>query len=76
MQRGMIYWYDINGRILSETYQAKAYTAWDGITRKRTNGAVVVITWEGTTPENADEREQAITFARELVPVLRNHFTG
>jgi EpsI family protein len=75
-QHGILYWYDINGRIVSDTYRAKAYTAWDGLTRQRTNGAVVMIAWEGTPAASADGRAQAISFARELVPILRDYFKG
>jgi EpsI family protein len=71
VQRGILYWYDINGRVVSSAFLAKAYTIWDGFTRRRTNGAVVMISWDG--PEQ-DGREQAAAFARELLSMLRRHF--
>jgi EpsI family protein len=76
VERGILYWYDINGRIVSDTYRAKVHTLWNGLTRRRTNGAVIMITWEGTTAANRDGRAEAISFARELLPVLRNYFNG
>jgi len=75
-RRGILYWYDVNGRLVSDRYMAKAYTAWDALTRQRTNGAVVMITWETPSAANVDGRAQATAFARELAPVLRNYFGG
>jgi EpsI family protein len=75
VQRGILYWYDINGRVVSDRYLAKAYTIWDGLVRQRTNGAVVMITWEGTRAE-PDGRAHATAFARELLPVVRNYLNG
>ena len=74
VERGILYWYDIDGHIVSNAYLAKAYTLWAGLTRQRTNGAGVMITWEGTSAAHADGPAQALAFARELVPVLRNYF--
>jgi EpsI family protein len=75
VQRGILYWYDINGRIVSDPYRAKAYAIWDGLTRQRTNGAIVMITWDGPAANPAG-RAQAMSFARDLLPALRNHFKG
>ena len=46
IQRGLIFWYDLNGRIVADMYLAKAYTVWDALTRRRTNGAVIMVAWE------------------------------
>jgi EpsI family protein len=75
VQRGVLYWFDIDGRVVSDRYLAKAYTLWNGLTRQRTNGAVVMISWESTTTA-PDARAEAIAFARELLPLLRNYFAG
>jgi EpsI family protein len=73
-RHGLIFWYDINGRIVSNMYQAKRYTIWDAVTRRRTNGAVVMIAWEGPAGvESEAAREQAIEFARALIPLLRQY---
>jgi EpsI family protein len=37
------YWYVLNGRVVSEGYQAKWWTAWDSLTRRRSNGSVVIV---------------------------------
>ena len=71
-QRGLLYWYDVNGRVLPSIYSAKVYTIWDALIRRRSNGAVIMIAWEdpiGTGPASA--RQGAIGFAEVLVPMLR-----
>jgi EpsI family protein len=74
-QRGILFWYDINGRIVPDIYRAKGYTLWDAVTRRRTNGAVVMIAWQGSPLVPAsDARQRAIEFARVAMPLLRRHF--
>jgi EpsI family protein len=74
IQRGLIFWYDLNGRIVADMYLAKAYTVWDALTRRRTNGAVVMVAWECPPGVEFDaSRLKALGFVRELVPVLRHY---
>jgi EpsI family protein len=73
-RRGVLFWYDINGRVVPDIYRAKRYAIWDALTRRRTNGAVVMIAWQGAPGVQAEAaREHAIRFARALMPVLRQH---
>lgn len=73
-QKGVVFWYDVNGRIVPNIYVAKGYTIWDALTRRRTNGAVVMIAWESRGGEGSERaRQDAIGFAQALVPVLRQH---
>jgi EpsI family protein len=74
-QRGVLFWYDINGRIVPDIYRAKGYTLWDAITRRRTNGAVIMVAWQDSPLVPAAEaRERAREFARAAMPLLRRHF--
>jgi EpsI family protein len=71
-ERGLLYWYDVNGRVVSDVYAAKVYTVWDALTRVRTNGAVVMIAWEADAgPRSQQARDNAIAFARVLLVQLR-----
>jgi EpsI family protein len=71
--RGVLFWYDINGRIVSDIYHAKGYMMWDALTRRRTNGAVIMIAWEGPDGvQSGANRELAIDFAQALMPILRD----
>jgi EpsI family protein len=70
-ERGMLYWYVFNGRVVHSMYVAKAYMAWDALTRRRTNGAVVMIAWERPTGLHADAAPaDALAFTRALMPLL------
>ena len=74
MRRGLLFWYDVNGRIVTDVYRLKSYTIWDAVTRRRTNGAVVMIAWGGPAGTASDAiRQQAIRFAQALIPLLRQH---
>ena len=74
IQRGLIFWYDLNGRIVADMYLAKAYLVWDALTRRRTNGAVIMVEWDYPAGSDSDaSRLKTIGFVRELVPVLRNY---
>jgi EpsI family protein len=72
--RGVIFWYVINGRIVPDIYRAKGYTIVDAVTRRRSNGAVVMIAWSGAPDVSPDSAKAgAIAFAEALIPVLRQH---
>jgi exosortase len=74
-QTGMLFWYDVNGRVLSNLFAAKAYTVWDALTRRRTNAAVVMIQWTSGSPDHIEHsRERVREFADALVPLLRDYF--
>jgi EpsI family protein len=73
--RGILFWYQVNGEIMPQVYLAKAYCVWNGLTRGRTDGAVVMIGWQELEGAPADQaRHQALDFAaRLLIPALRDY---
>jgi len=74
IQRGLIFWYDLNGRIVANMYLANAHMVWNALTRRRTNGAVIMVAWECPAGSNFDASQlKTIGFVRELVPLLRFH---
>jgi EpsI family protein len=73
-QRGMLYWYDLNGRVVENMYTAKRYMVWDALTRGRTNGAVVMIAWETPGQAGADPQGgQALGFAKAVLALLPDY---
>ncbi len=69
--RGVLYWYDLNGRVFSSMFLAKQYMVWDALTRGRTNGAIVMIGWESTGNRDAESsRMKAAAFAESILPLL------
>jgi len=71
-RRQIVYWFDLNGRVVSRMYLAKAYTVWDALTRRRTNGAVVMVASEFPATSTST-REETIRFAEALLPLLSNY---
>ena len=70
----MIFWYDFNGRTATTRIGAKAHTIWNALTRRRTNGALVMVYCE--REENITQEldsEEMKDFMVELVPVLRRY---
>jgi EpsI family protein len=73
-QTGVLFWYDVNGRILSDLYVAKGYTVWDAVTRGRTNAALVMIEWTGSSRDDFERsRERVLEFADSVVRLLRGY---
>jgi EpsI family protein len=70
----ILFWYDINGRILAKSLSAKASTIWDALTWGKTNGALVMVYREleqnVTQESNSAELKD---FATEVLPILRNY---
>jgi EpsI family protein len=70
----ILYWYDLNGRIIADKYKAKFITAIDGLIHKRTNGAIIIVS---TKLPQHDEMQKVlddeIDFIQNLTPALKNH---
>jgi exosortase D (VPLPA-CTERM-specific) len=65
----VFYWYLQRGRWLTSEYWNKFYMAWDGLTRRRTDGALIrLITPAGEDIPAAQQRLAG--FAQSMAPVL------
>ena len=69
--RYIVFWYDINGRKVTNRYGAKGWTIWDSATRRRSNGGVVMVSADlgrGADPQAvaAEVRTLAATVAPRL----------
>jgi EpsI family protein len=62
------FWYDINGKALTDRYAAKAATIFDAFLHRRTNAAIVVIAADRAEKEKAD-----IQFVKDLFPVIQTY---
>ena len=65
------YYFPMRGKVLTELYQIKLHNFWDALTRRRTDGALVMaITpiYPAETQKDADQRLQR--FATDIKPVL------
>ncbi|HEU5321300.1 MAG TPA: exosortase W [Methylomirabilota bacterium] len=68
----VIFWYDLNGRILANRYLAKVTTAFDGLWYGRTNGALVSVSFSAEPADSLDE----MAVVREFFPSIRRHLAS
>jgi len=69
--RGLLYCYIIDGRVLSDLYSSKRYMVWNALTRRRTNGAVVMVAWETDSSAEAPRTQmKAAEFTQAILPLL------
>lgn len=74
--RAVHFWYDLNGRVVSNRYIAKLYTIWDALVYGRTNGAIVAISvplGQSEPPEKVFDDEQR--FIRETMLPIRSYLS-
>jgi EpsI family protein len=71
-ERRGVFWYVLNGRIITNPYLVKGYTLWNALTTHRTNGAVIEVAWDGeAAPERAGTtREPTREFLEGILPLL------
>ncbi len=73
-QQLVYYWFELRGRQMTEEYTIKLANLWDGITQRRTDGALVRVMTpvaRGEDPDVADRRLQG--FVRSMYPQLTSH---
>jgi exosortase D (VPLPA-CTERM-specific) len=69
-----IFWYDMNGRIVTERFMGKFYTIWDALIKGRTNGAVIMIATDLNPGENLSDKLSMIKrFAGKTYLPLKNY---
>ena len=70
----LLFWYDMNGKIIASRYKAKVLNALDGLFRGRTNGAIIIVS---KNFENTDSLKEVLRdeleFVREFLPILRHY---
>ncbi len=72
-RRVIVFWYDLNGRIVADRFKAKVYTIWDALIRGRTNGAVIMLSWDLENTNSTLIDRDAEDFIRKLIPILYNY---
>ena len=70
----VLYWYNINGRIIADNRRAKVITAIDGLIYRQTNGAIIMVY---SDLKHHDDQQKAlkneIEFTKEIIPVLQGY---
>ena len=68
------YWFEQRGRRMTSEYRVKWYLFWDGITKSRTDGALIRLVtpvFQGDSVSNADRR--LTEFLRAMYPQIAAH---
>lgn len=60
------FWYFMNGKTVTDQFTGKFITLWDGLLKRKTNGAVIVI--KTTSPDN-----EIMPLITDLVPMINKH---
>ena len=70
----LLFWYDLNGRIVSNRYLAKFYTAWNVLIHRKTNGAVVMLVSEFKKSEDLPKTlSSSKAFSGKLWPLIQEY---
>jgi EpsI family protein len=73
----ILFWYDLNGRIIAGNAAAKMASLYDAVVRGRSNGALIIV---GTRIENSDDAspllDSEIEFVQGVLPALRDLFSA
>jgi hypothetical protein len=67
-KESVYFWYDINGKTLTDRYAAKTATILDAFLHRRTNAAIVVI-----AADRADKEKADIEFIKNSFPVIQTY---
>jgi len=69
-----IFWYEINGRIVSDRYMSKLFTILDGFRRGQTNGAIVMVETDVAINEDVSTKlAMTESFIEKIYPLIRDH---
>ena len=71
--RSFYFWYDFNQKILTSRYHAKLVTLIDNFTKRKTNGAIIMVTINDQWVNNEEADKKAIRFIQAVFPIIQKH---
>jgi EpsI family protein len=69
VQQDVLYWYQAHGRTFASEYVGKLYLVWDGMTKGRTDGALIRLTTVRSS-KSPKSFQEMLTFAQAVSPIL------
>lgn len=68
----IVFWYDIDGHIVSDRLKAKMYTIFEGLFKRRTNGAIIMLSADlkDKDLDSFEFNNDLTDFIKKLIPVL------
>jgi EpsI family protein len=77
MRHLVYFWFSQRGRVLTSAYELKLYNLWDGLVKKRTDGALVRVLSPVDSSEKIDDADQRLqSFIGEMMPLLDAYIPG
>jgi len=77
LRQVVYYWFDQRGREMTNEYRVKWFLFWDGLTRNRTDGALIrLVTPLGRNEAQAAADERLAGFIRQIYPRLNRYLPG
>lgn len=73
----VLYWYDVNGKNITDRYMVKFYTALNGFLKRQTNGAIIMLSSKLSGNDGIEDvLQDELEFTRELTPLLSDYFSN
>ncbi len=70
----LLFWYDLNGKMIVSRYKAKIFTFFNGFFRGRTNGAIIIVSKNFEDLDSIKESlKDEVDFVRELFFILPDY---
>lgn len=71
-----LYWYELNGKTVANSYSAKLLTSIDGLINRRTNGALVIVSSDIDGNDLSMAFDRQIEFVRNMFPTFSDLFVS
>ncbi len=65
-----MFWYQMDGKTLTNRIDVKLWTVWKALFSRRTNGALVILSAPGGVSGTAELETQAAELAAHIIPAV------
>jgi len=72
-ERSFFFWYEINGKIFSGQYKTKLFTLLNSFLKRRSNGAMIVVTVNDNWHLNKEANDRAVKFIEAAFPFINEY---
>jgi len=72
-KRSFYFWYEIDRKILTGRYKTKLVTLLNSFIKRRSNGAMIVVTIDDNWHKNKEANEHAVEFIENAFPYIQEH---
>jgi len=72
-KRSFYFWYEIDRKILTGRYKTKLFTLFNNLIKRRSNGAMIVVTVDDNWHKNKEANDHAVKFIQTAFPYIQTH---